>query len=53
LSLSRNIGSSVGISIVNAPLTRSTQVNHAEIVHHVTAVNRAFESPVVHSSGIP
>src|SRR5712671_3178197 len=46
-SLSRNIGSSVGISVVNALLTRNTQVNHAEIAQHVTAVNRAFESPAV------
>ncbi len=46
-SLSRNVGSSVGISIVNALLTRSTQVNHADIVQHVTAVNRAFENPNV------
>jgi len=46
-SLSRNIGSSVGISVVNALLTRNTQVNHADIAQHVTAVNRAFESPAV------
>ena len=46
-SLSRNIGSSVGISVVNALLTRNTQINHAEIAQHVTAVNRAFESPSV------
>jgi MFS transporter, DHA2 family, multidrug resistance protein len=46
-SLSRNIGSSVGISVVNALLTRNTQINHASIVEHVTAVNRAFESPMV------
>src|SRR5271170_2437549 len=46
-NLSRNIGSSVGISVVNALLTRNTQINHAEIAEHVTAVNRAFESPVV------
>jgi DHA2 family multidrug resistance protein len=39
-SLSRNIGSSVGISVVNSLLTTNTQVNHAEIVQHVTAVNR-------------
>jgi MFS transporter, DHA2 family, multidrug resistance protein len=32
---------------VNALLTRNTQVNHAEIAQHVTAVNRAFESPAV------
>ncbi|HEY2531899.1 MAG TPA: DHA2 family efflux MFS transporter permease subunit, partial [Xanthobacteraceae bacterium] len=46
-SLSRNIGSSVGISVVNALLTRNTQINHADIAQHVTAVNRAFESPAV------
>jgi DHA2 family multidrug resistance protein len=46
-SLSRNIGSSVGISVVNALLTRNTQINHADIVEHVTAVNRAFESPLI------
>jgi DHA2 family multidrug resistance protein len=42
-SLSRNIGSSIGISVVNSLLTRNTQVNHAEIVRNVTSVNRAFE----------
>jgi MFS transporter, DHA2 family, multidrug resistance protein len=46
-SLSRNIGSSVGISVVNSLLTRNTQVNHADIVQHVTGVNRAFEIPGV------
>src|SRR5271167_2099464 len=44
-NLSRNIGSSVGISVVNALLTRNTQVNHASIAAHVTAVNRMFEDP--------
>jgi MFS transporter, DHA2 family, multidrug resistance protein len=42
-SLSRNIGSSIGISVVNSLLTRNTQVNHAEIARSVTSVNRAFE----------
>jgi len=42
-SLSRNIGSSIGISAVNSLLTRNTQVNHAEIARNVTSVNRAFE----------
>jgi DHA2 family multidrug resistance protein len=46
-SLSRNIGSSVGISVVNALLTRNTQANHADIAQHVTAVNRTFESPTI------
>jgi DHA2 family multidrug resistance protein len=46
-NLSRNIGSSVGISVVNALLTTNTQINHAEIVAHVSAINRAFEQPTV------
>jgi DHA2 family multidrug resistance protein len=46
-SLSRNIGSGVGISVVNSLLTRNTQVNHSEIGVHVTSVNRAFEDPTI------
>jgi DHA2 family multidrug resistance protein len=46
-SLSRNIGSSIGISVVNSLLTRNTQVNHAEITRSVTSVNRAFEDPTI------
>jgi DHA2 family multidrug resistance protein len=46
-NLSRNIGSSVGISVVNALLTSNTQVNHAEIAAHVTPVNRGFELPTI------
>ncbi|MGE5159720.1 MAG: DHA2 family efflux MFS transporter permease subunit [Gemmatimonas sp.] len=46
-NLSRNIGSSVGISIVNALLTTNTQANHADISAHVTAVNRAFHDPEI------
>jgi DHA2 family multidrug resistance protein len=46
-SLSRNIGSSAGISIVNSLLTRNTQVNHSEIASHVTSFNRGFEDPVI------
>ena len=46
-SLSRNIGSSVGISVVNSLLTQNTQVNHADIVQHVTSVNRMFESQAI------
>jgi MFS transporter, DHA2 family, multidrug resistance protein len=46
-NLSRNIGSSVGISVVNALLTRNTQVNHASIASHVTAVNRGFDNPLI------
>jgi DHA2 family multidrug resistance protein len=46
-SLSRNIGSSVGISVVNSLLTQNTQVNHADIALHVTAVNRMFQDPAI------
>lgn len=46
-NLSRNVGSSVGISVVSSLLTQNVQANHAEIVQHVTAVNRAFELPVI------
>jgi MFS transporter, DHA2 family, multidrug resistance protein len=47
-NLSRNIGSAVGISVVNALLTRNTQANHAVIAAHVTDVNRGFENPQIH-----
>jgi DHA2 family multidrug resistance protein len=46
-SLSRNMGSSVGISVVNSLLVQNTQVNHADIAAHVTSVNRAFENPLI------
>lgn len=46
-SLSRNIGSSIGISVVNSLLTTNTQVNHADIAEHVTAVNRIFADPTI------
>jgi MFS transporter, DHA2 family, multidrug resistance protein len=46
-NLSRNIGSSVGISVVTSLLTENTQANHADIAQHVTAVNRMFEHPAV------
>src|ERR1700761_8483196 len=46
-SLSRSIGSSVGISTFSALLTTNTQINHANISAYVTPVNRAFENPAV------
>jgi DHA2 family multidrug resistance protein len=52
-SLSRNIGSSVGISIVNTLLVQNTQANHAAIVPSVTAVNRGFENPLVANAWNP
>jgi DHA2 family multidrug resistance protein len=46
-NLSRNVGSSVGISIVSYLLIRNDQVNHATIASYVTAVNRAFGNGAV------
>lgn len=44
-SLSRSLGSSIGISIFTALLTTNTEVNHADISANVTAVNRALQDP--------
>jgi DHA2 family multidrug resistance protein len=46
-SLSRSMGSSVGISVFSALLTTMTEVNHADISAYVTPVNRGFEDPGV------
>lgn len=46
-TLTRNIGSSVGISVVGSLLTQNTQINHADIAQHVTAVNRGFENSTI------
>ncbi|WMT73889.1 DHA2 family efflux MFS transporter permease subunit [Bradyrhizobium sp. Ash2021] len=46
-NLSRNVGSSVGISVVSYLLTRNDQINHATIASHVTAFNPAFNNSAV------
>jgi DHA2 family multidrug resistance protein len=33
--------------VVTSLLTQNIQANHADIVQHVTAVNRAFENPAI------
>jgi DHA2 family multidrug resistance protein len=43
-SLMRNIGSSVGISIVMTLLARGTQINHAELASRITP----FDPAVAH-----
>jgi DHA2 family multidrug resistance protein len=52
-SLARNFGSSVGISVVMALLTRGTQVNHADIASHVSPINRMFDDPSIASAWNP
>jgi DHA2 family multidrug resistance protein len=46
-NLSRNVGSSVGISVVSYLLVRNGQINHADIASHVTAFNHAFNNAAV------
>ncbi|MGO4836464.1 EmrB/QacA family drug resistance transporter, partial [Rhizobiaceae sp. 2RAB30] len=41
-SLVRNIGSSIGISIVTVVLTRNTQINHSELIGAITPFNPAL-----------
>jgi MFS transporter, DHA2 family, multidrug resistance protein len=43
-SLMRNIGSSIGISIVQTFVTRGTQVAHADMAANVTPFNPAFQT---------
>jgi DHA2 family multidrug resistance protein len=43
-SLMRNIGSSIGISLVIFLLTRNTQIVHSELVGHVTPFNAALSA---------
>jgi MFS transporter, DHA2 family, multidrug resistance protein len=52
-NLSRNVGSSVGISVVSYLLTRNNQVNHATIASHVTAFNHAFDGSIVRQTLSP
>jgi DHA2 family multidrug resistance protein len=46
-NLSRNVGSSIGISVVSYLLTRNEQINHATIATHVTATNHGFDNSIV------
>jgi DHA2 family multidrug resistance protein len=44
-SLGRNIGSSIGISVVGTLLTRNTQANHADIAAYVNPTNPILSEP--------
>jgi DHA2 family multidrug resistance protein len=48
-NLSRNIGSSAGISAVTSLITVNTQANHANIATYVTPFNHVFLSPAMES----
>ena len=46
-NLSRNIGSSVGISVVSALLAENLQVNHANIAAIITPFNAMLRTPAM------
>jgi DHA2 family multidrug resistance protein len=52
-SLLRNIGSSIGISIVIALLSRNTQINHATLAEHVTPFNPLMQAPLLPDAWSP
>jgi DHA2 family multidrug resistance protein len=43
LSLLRNVGSAIGISVTSALVTRNTQVEHSVLAGYITPLNRAFQ----------
>jgi len=49
-SLARNIGSSVGISVVNALLVRNGQIMHDSLTAHITPGAPGFAEPAVASA---
>jgi MFS transporter, DHA2 family, multidrug resistance protein len=46
MNLARNIGASVGISVVTTMLARRTQFHQNQLVGHITATNTTFQSMV-------
>ncbi|WP_213767014.1 MDR family MFS transporter [Caballeronia sp. dw_19] len=46
-SLSRNIGSSIGISFVQTELTRNTQIAHSSLVEHINIFNPLAQPDVL------
>jgi MFS transporter, DHA2 family, multidrug resistance protein len=49
-SLMRNIGSSIGISIVQTFFTRGTQVAHSDLAEHITPYNPAVQAMLANGS---
>jgi MFS transporter, DHA2 family, multidrug resistance protein len=54
-SLIRNIGSSIGVSVVTALLARNTQINHASLAAHISRFSPAVETAraTAAGSGLP
>jgi len=53
LNLSRNIGGSVGISVVSTQLVRMTQVSHADLAHNITEQTIPTLDPTVLQTVFP
>jgi DHA2 family multidrug resistance protein len=53
LNLSRNIGGSVGISVVSTQLVRMTQVAHADLAHNITEQTIPTLDPTVLQTVFP
>ena len=53
LNLSRNIGGSVGISVVSTQLVRMTQVAHADLAHNITAADDPDTRSVAAADRLP
>ncbi len=49
-SLVRNIGSSIGISVIQALMTRNTQVAHADLAAHISVYNPNLQSMVANGA---
>jgi DHA2 family multidrug resistance protein len=45
LSLLRNVGSAIGISVTSALVTRGGQIEHSVLAGYITPLNRAFQGP--------
>ncbi len=50
-SLIRNIGSSIGIALVQTLLVRNTQIAHASLAEHVNIANQALGDPAAALAG--
>jgi MFS transporter, DHA2 family, multidrug resistance protein len=53
LNLSRNVGGSVGISIVSTQLVRMTQVSHADLAAQITQQTIPTADPTILQTAIP
>ncbi len=50
-SLSRNLGSSIGISVVETLLARNTQIAHSSLAQHVSRFNPAIQGRLASAAG--